>query len=595
MKSCNEYYKRRIANVLTSCNKLASDKSELDTMPPVIDCVSYTTDGKDDPEEVKRVHAGRCETIRRHLSQIPPLEIDGTEERWNRHRKKISDLKKLNRQKRFIPIIATAALVLSGVSLGNDHWAIKLGNHNAENTERLTNRTNENTESIIEMAEVLSDFRSAEIAFKTWAHEVEEKVDELISMRGLKTNLTTVYTQWIDAQSTILNEINWAARQKKVPASIKPMLNLTDSFPTTNWSTLFDCSYKLVNRTLVLNLDFTIPIIDQNMEILEVNPMSFYNIREVSNATEYCWNEYIGPLKLLQNKTDGCLTKLDEKRVSHKTVRAQTCIGSKNLYEKDEVWEQQICTSELPMDPERIQITEQEGTHRIYCYPFKIEIEGISEQCPIVPFTLPGYVNYNIGNISHSGSFIDASATRHVRSTRLTRKKRSPAIAAITTSITAESTIKSTEAPVQKQDIVKTIDKITGRVNNSLAKIQLVLNKLSKPLNITRAQLESIFNEPFEFIGGAFNSLLDFFKTLGITIGIISSLMMMIAIVPMLEIFIIGLKIAKIPANIWLSSAKRVVNQMQQFSKLSLNGIRLPGLRGPVKRMKRKWEVSKFA
>ena len=122
-------------------------------------------------------------------------------------------------------------------------------------------------------------------------------------------NLSAIYINWIDAQHNLLTEINWAASKKQVPPSIKPMLNLTDSLPTTNWSTLFECSHRLINRSLILNLDS----LSQNMEILEVLPMSFYSTRESGN-TEYCWNDYIGPLKLSQNKTDGCLTKLDDKR-----------------------------------------------------------------------------------------------------------------------------------------------------------------------------------------------------------------------------------------------------------------------------------------
>ena len=322
--------------------------------------------------------------------------------------------------------------------------------------------------------------------------------------------------------------------------------------------------------------------------------MSFYNNKESGNTTEYCWNNYIGPLKILQNKTDGCLVKLDDRRALNGAVRAQNCIGSKYPLGED-TWERESCTNEAPRDSDRIQINDLDGLHKIYCFPFNINIEGESEPCPIAPFVLPGHVSYNIGNLSHSGSYVDASVTRHVRSTsRRKRLKRSPVVSIVTTTTTTQAPTKPTEPTRAKQhEIVKTIDKFTSRVNASIEKIQRVMNKITGPLNITRAQFESILNEPFDILRGAASSLMDFFKTMGTTIGIMSGIMMMIALVPMLELIIIGLKIAKLPVNLWLGSAKRVTCHLRQLPSLSSDILRALKLKGPIKKIKRRWDGSK--
>lgn len=595
MKNCNDYYKRRIASIPTACAKLPTIGPDLDTIPPIIDCVSYTVPGKSTTDDISRIHAGKCEITRRLISQAPPLDIDNIEERWSRHKKRIDELKRLSREKRFIPIIASAALVLAGISLGGHNKAIKLTSHNAISIEKLTNRTNEHTEAIIEASEVMADLRNTDISIRTWAQEIEERLDEVTSIKGARANLSAIYIDWIDAQHNLLTEINWAASKKQVPPSIKPMLNLTDPLPTTNWSTLFECSHRLINRSLILNLDFSIPTFDQNMEILEVVPMSFYSTKESGNTIEYCWNNYIGPIKLLQNKTDGCLVKLDEKRVLNGAVRAQTCTGSK--YPLGEgTWEREGCTSEAPRDSDRIQINDLDGLHKIYCFPFDIDIEGESEPCPMAPFAIPGHVNYNIGNLSHSGSFIDTEVTRHIRSTsRHKRSKRSPVGLAVTTTTTTQGPTKPTDPPPAKQhEIVKTIDKYTGRVNASIAKIQTVMKRITGPLNITRAQFESIFNEPLDLIGGTVTSLMDFLKTMGVTIGIMSGIMMMIALVPILELIIVGLKVAKLPANLWLGSARRVTCHLRQLPSFGSDILRFLKLKGPIKKIKHRWDGNKI-
>ena len=194
------------------------------------------------------------------------------------------------------------------------------------------------------------------------------------------------------------------------------MLNHTAEDPHTNWGSLHNFSYQLVNQSVILYLDMTLPIIDKNVEILEVTPMEFYNSKPAENGTEYCWNAYVGPHRLLQNKTDGCLDKLDERRFHNIAVRAQTCVSPKYPLADNEAWGNEECVSQLPCNQTRIQIVELEGAHKIYCYPFNIEIEGESQPCPILPFLLEGHLNYKIADVSHVGITIGAFINRQIRS-----------------------------------------------------------------------------------------------------------------------------------------------------------------------------------
>ena len=347
----------------------------------------------------------------------------------------------------------------------------------------------------------------------------------------------------------------------------------------------------------------TFPHIHKDIEILEVIPMDFYNSKSSKNGTEYCWNKYIGPHKLLQNKTDGCLDKLDERRVYNKAVRAQTCVGPKYPLNENEAWEKDECTLQPSCNQTRIQIIELEGAHKIYCYPFNIEIEGELQPCPITPFLLDGHKNYKIADVKHLGIVIDASINRQIRSTeeswkRSPRLKRSP-IAAITTSTAAPTSIANlTTSPLplvvlsNKTGFVQTIRKLTSRMNNTYLKLQATMSKITAPLNITKLDLESIFQEPLEFIGDTFKSVKDIFKELGASIGGFGFLLILIAVVPILEIVILGVKIVKIQADIWIGSAKRVSRQISSFFE-NIRSLRGRPVRSLIKRAKRGWDTNK--
>ena len=67
--------------------------------------------------------------------------------------------------------------MLAGISLGGHNKAIKLTSLKSANIEKLSNRTDEHTAAIIEASEVMADLRNTDIAIKTWAQEVEERLD----------------------------------------------------------------------------------------------------------------------------------------------------------------------------------------------------------------------------------------------------------------------------------------------------------------------------------------------------------------------------------------------------------------------------------
>lgn len=174
--------------------------------------------------------------------------------------------------------------------------------------------------------------------------------------RGKKAHLVKTYMKHFEAQEKLLQEINYSASKRRIPNSLNKVLNSTSWHESaSNWSTLYECNYRLENRSLVLDLDFSMPIIDEEIEILNVVPTNHYNFTTTNEGDDQaCWMEYKGPPQIMVNKTISCVTAVDEKRVYQKAIRAQTCSEKYKNYLYDQnnlknIWEELGCTREAPV------------------------------------------------------------------------------------------------------------------------------------------------------------------------------------------------------------------------------------------------------
>lgn len=216
--------------------------------------------------------AGKCDVTRRNTktSLVPELELQNYQEAWNRHKKLADQMPTLVRQPRFIPLLGwLTSIGLIGVMAGPGVKTYKLSQSNADNVEQLANVTEIHSKILKDTTTFFDQFRNSVSALHNWAEEVEERLGDnpMASRlnsdsiyRGKKASLVKTYMQWFDDQEKILIDVNRAAIQKKIPVSLKNMLNGSSNFATlTNLSTLFECSYRLEdknkNRVQITEID----------------------------------------------------------------------------------------------------------------------------------------------------------------------------------------------------------------------------------------------------------------------------------------------------------------------------------------------------
>lgn len=591
-KNCFEYYDKKILRSLSNCRKLPTVGEDLSIIPSTYDCQDSSIMDAE----------GKCtvtqRTNQRKQNILKPASEIKHDERWLTLSKKVNNLPKLSREERAFPLIPIAAglsFFISSISWGNSYKSIKMSETALKENTMIMNVTNAHSDVIRESYEHLSNIRDSISKIITWAEDVEERlVSDIVDPRmsdptykGKMANLVRTYMKWFSSQEKLLNDINWAAEIKRIPSSLRAMVNLTDNFElATNWSNLYDCNYHLENKSLVLELDFSLPIIDSNIEVLNVVPMSVYHARNDTGNQEYCWTTYVGPERVLHNKTSSCITKLHQDKVYQKAVRAQVCLGGdpdmEPLFNGTEIWREHPCSQLPPFIEDRIQIQQIDGYHKIYCYPYSIEIEKEVTQCPLDPFIIEGHANYRVGNVSHNGIFFDTTIERSI-----SRPKRSPVSSLPTTTMAStdavKTTIKLSQPILEKADVLAELKNQTNRMNATLELIGKAIEKIPAKLNITREDFDEFFAAPLELIQSGLAQITKYISGLGSGFALMGLCMMIILIMPALEILIIGIKVAKIPASLWINSAKRVKHHLVDdfFTRSGRN---------PFRKTRKRWD-----
>lgn len=609
VRYCYEYFEKKHFNSLSHCKRLPTIGPDLKQIPLSYNCVEDPSSGLANGEPF----TGKCDVTRRNskANGAPILELDLIQEAWNKHKQLIDQMPTLRRSKRIVPWLLGAAVL--GVIAGPGVKTYRLANANTDSIDQLANITELHGRIIKESTLFFEQYRNSVATLHSWAEDVEERLgdDPMTSRlssdpiyRGRKANLVKSYMAWFDAQEKLLADIDSAASVRKIPTTLKTMLNATDHFNLiTNLSTLFECHYRLEDKNMVLELDFSLPSIDEEIEVLKVLSSDIYVLHNHTDerGEEACLEYYIGPSFVIHNKTNDCIKALNKNKYDQTGIRGQTCLEQVNeLYyptNRNALWAQESCVKEIPRLNERVQITDIEGTHKIYCFPLNIEIENETMSCPNTPFILEGHANYRIENITHHGAYIDTSISRRITrssdnktapSSR--RHKRSPVSvptvmnAPITTTTSKPMMPDSIPAGPPPMKIGETLRNITGQMNITLAKIRESIKLLPGKLNITRANFDTIFDAPMKYITSGFDQLSIYIKSIGSMMVMLSVVVVFIMIMPALELIMIGLKVAKVPANMWLSSARRVTSNLKFISTTGTTKI--------FRSKKQRWEDS---
>lgn len=488
------------------------------------------------------------------------LDPDQQNNSWNEYKKKVDGLPKLKRQRRIIPWLVGGAAFAALV--GNQVKSRRLIDEHSSDIETISNITDLHTNLIQESSRFFDQYRESVSAIHAWAQDVEDRLggdtygsrflrDPIV--RGKRANLVKTYMRWFEQQEKLLSEIDHAASRKRIPSSLKPLLNTSIwNEQAVNRLTLLECSYRLKNKSLEMTLDFLVPIIPEEIEIRRIISTDHYQLHQEDESI--CWVTYAGPRFMLYNRTNNCQVELDEAKTYQDTVRTQVCTeqnlsGLDALNKTDNLWLQESCTKQAPISDKRIQLIDLGGYHKVYCYPSSIEFDNETQSCPNYPFTLEGHTTFKIGNITHLGFYINRDITRHSS----TRTKRSP----LNTSANINETSKLVATEKLKLNISATLNDITSRMDTTVNKIKDTLKRLPS-LNVTRENLDLFFDKPLDMLHDGFVYISDYLKGLGSLWSLLAGCMFILIIMPALEIIVLAFRLAKIPATLWIGSFKRL-------------------------------------
>lgn len=579
IRSCVEYYEKKLFGSISNCNQKPTIGPELKDISPLHECVE-NQEVDSDQHNKNRQTATRCDLSKRssRLTTNYATEPIISPSDWETHKKSISSIPIIKRDKRLVPFLVPGlAIGLMMVMYGSNVRTYKLSEANNASISTVADITNKHTLAIQETTRFLDQVMNSIEVLQSWSQDVEDRMGSESLYTGMsregkgkRANLIKTYMNWFDSQANLLQEISSAARGRKIAPALNSQLNISSDFEkATNWSRLYDCNYQLVNKSLILELDFSIPILDQQVEIISLIPMDIYSMKNDSDGeAEYCWNKYTGPRYMLHNKTNGCMTKLLENKVLNQAVRAQTCMEpTGELYQSTsnaEFWTQEDCMKNPTGTDSRIQIQELDGQLKIYCHPLEIEINGEILKCPELPFTIENHASFKVGNITHKGDLIDHSLTRQVRSTKsmLTKRtKRSPIVTQST-----DNSPSSTTRDSSKLKVGEVLSNLSSSLNITLVRIKDTVKGLPQQVNLTQADLDDLFTNPFGVLTDGLAQITQYIKTIGATLGLLSGVLLVLMLVPLIEVALVCIKIIGLPIKLWIGSAHRVSTRIRSIS-----------------------------
>lgn len=103
-------------------------------------------------------------------------------------------------------------------------------------------------------------------------------------------------------------------------------------------------------------------------------------------------------------------------------------------------------------------------------------------------------------------------------------------------------------------------------MNSTISNIKDKLKRLPHILvNGTKNEIQDLLHAPLDILSSGLENLLNQLKSFGLVFAALGSCMALIIIMPLIELTFIGMKIAKIPADLWLNSARRVSIKLKEL------------------------------
>ena len=503
---CYSSYENKIVKRLKSCKRLDDVGNNLTDIPAIAGCSPFNTNC-----ELKRIR------YRRGLS----------------------------REKRFVPILAIGVYALI---VGTSIASYTVARENAKNIDILKEAIDKERELFDTAGQILESLQKDIHSVYSPSEETALKLRDLEmqdSFRKYLAGFIERYESFFTEQSEVLGEIDAMKEKDKVPERVRYLANHTlwDE-PASDWSTLYDCSWQMVNKSMVLNLHFNMPKRNDKLKIMEAIALNFYNASlTAAGEKQICWMKYRGPKHVLVNTTNNCMSEIIEFAIDRQSVRDQMCVNNDEKLKIDgSLWEPTTCYEKPHSTKRVIQDREVNGIHKIYCLTHNITIDGTEQPCPDHPFELEGRTSYRISNLEHHGAFKALTVYKEADldiNRDLMRQLHTDGL--------------NIQAP-----------NITGKLNLTrelIEKYKFQLSSIPEKLNITNPTIKKLLTGPLDLAADLWESCRGYLETFGIVLGSILGIVIFAMLLPVFELIFISLGMLRIPIRLWYRSFRRVVEK----------------------------------
>lgn len=416
-----------------------------------------------------------------------------------------------------------AFLILGTVIIGLIIGATVMEQRISENMSTLADNQKQSDQLLNETFKVIDSYLSTIKALTKEEIETRLKLDSLkqeISTHHKIAALIAEYEISFEKLHNTLEEIDESLVTKKPP--LKVIHGLRNASDTNFWNNkMFDrsqisnCSYEQIENDLIVNYVITVPIIDENVKIMEARAFNFWN---QTSPTNYSWMNYNGPKYIMANLTNDCLLPLDKNWIIDSTVRGIVCDTPGKTIKIDSTMYQSTDCFNCSNKKDYLQIIDHNGLEKIYCYGHNITIEGDELQCPEYVFELPRMVGYKLEGYEYKAVTTNETIVDQIETKidKVLAKHNHP----------SEISIKEVN--------LTTLNTETHTLSN-------MINKYAPNYSLRNITIPDIVKSPVNYIKRIFESLDDMIQKVLITLLLLTCLLPTMAILTIVTKAIIRL------------------------------------------------------
>lgn len=316
---------------------------------------------------------------------------------------------------RIVPLVVGAIAVYNLIVVGVAVAGVAVAASNSGKITSLREELLQNRDKLLEL-EKRVDENSAKIAdlqnhFNVLVKKLGYLQDDHDDMK-IKAITMSYATSYITGKLMMGKMVLQEAKRQWIKGKVSPALMdfLNFTLPCNNYcpfaiATAEKCG--LSEDRSKLFMDFSVPIIDSSLVVLEADPFKLM-LRNKNN--QICSVKYTGPTNAILSLRNDCIYSLNVKTpVTHDMILppSKGCQGRTELPDGAKFFHVDSCFDNTTVDArDFVQIKPYYGQLFVYCPESKITIDGKTALCPADVFMLPIKANFSINGIEFVGSQI---------------------------------------------------------------------------------------------------------------------------------------------------------------------------------------------